>query len=302
LPNKLNSINPILDRYFELGEIKLHYVEGGKPVGTAPTIIFYHGFPSFWYSFHLQMEAFAKDYHVVAVDGLGANLSSRPDDLAHYKVDRLALQLDQLARHVAGDNKFYLVGHDWGGALSWAYAQNYPERLHKLVVLSAPAYNQLLALLESNTEQQKRSNYMFTMRDGEIHRAMTNNNNQQVSDNICNSLRHLDHFSEESEQIFRRGLGTPGAVNAGINWYRANIPLPKSITDDDFWPSREARTSVPSLLIWGESDQTFVPEFIEGLSKYAEHLDVLRLANTGHSPMLEKPAEVNQALSSFLKR
>jgi len=51
-----------LDRYFELDDIKLHYVEGGRPVGTAPTIIFYHGFPSFWYSFHLQMEAFSREY------------------------------------------------------------------------------------------------------------------------------------------------------------------------------------------------------------------------------------------------
>jgi pimeloyl-ACP methyl ester carboxylesterase len=289
-----------LDRYLDLGKIKLHYVEGGKPAGTAPTIIFYHGFPSFWYSFHLQMEAFAKDYHVVAVDGLGANLSSRPDDLTYYKIENLASQLDQLARHVAGENRFYLVGHDWGGALAWAYAQNYPERLHKLVVICAPPYNQLLSLLENNIEQQKRSSYMFSMRDGKIHQAMTRNNNQQVCDNICNSLRKFDHFTEESEKRFRQGLGRPGAVNAGINWYRANIPPLASINDSDFWPSRDACTSVPSLLIWGESDPTFVPEFIDELPQYTEYLEVLRLANTGHSPMLEKPEEVNQALREFL--
>jgi pimeloyl-ACP methyl ester carboxylesterase len=294
-------MSSFIDCYLDLGEVKLHYVEGGKPVDTAPTIIFYHGFPSFWYSFHLQMERFAKDYHVVAVDGLGANLSSRPDDLAHYKIENLASQLDQLARHIAGENKFYLIGHDWGGALSWAYAQYYSERLHKLVVICAPAFNQLLALLESNVEQQKRSSYMYSMRDGKIHQAMTQNNNQQVCDNICKSLRHFDHFTEESEQRFREGLGTPGAVNAGINWYRANIPSASSITDSDFWPSRDARTTVPALLIWGESDQTFVPEFIDELPKYAENLQVLRLNNTGHSPMLEKPNEVNQALHKFLK-
>ena len=69
-----------LDRYFELDDIKLHYVEGGRPVGTAPTIIFLPWLPvHLWYSFHLQMEAFSREYHVVAVDGLGAQslLSSR---------------------------------------------------------------------------------------------------------------------------------------------------------------------------------------------------------------------------------
>jgi pimeloyl-ACP methyl ester carboxylesterase len=293
-------MDPFLDHYLDLGEIKLHYVEGGKPVGIAPTIVFYHGFPSFWYAFHLQMEAFSKHYHVVAVDGLGANLSSRPDGLVHYKIENLASQLDQLARHIAGENKFYLIGHDWGGALAWAYAQYYPERLHKLVVICAPAFNQLLELLESNVEQQKRSSYMYTMRDGKIHQAMTQNNNQHVCDNICDSLRHFDHFTSESERSFRQGLGTPGAVNAGINWYRANIPPVKSIGDSDFWPSRDASTPVPALLIWGESDQTFIPEFIDELPRYAENLQVLRLANTGHSPMLEKPGEVNHALEKFL--
>jgi pimeloyl-ACP methyl ester carboxylesterase len=292
-------MDTFLNRYLDLGEITLHYIEGGRPVGEAPTIIFYHGFPSFWYSFHFQMAAFKDDYHVVAVDGLGANLSSRPNNLGHYKVESLAFQLDQLAHHVAGEETFYLVGHDWGGALSWAYAQNYPHRLRKVAAICAPPFNQLLDLLQNNEDQQKRSSYMFSMRDGQINQAMTANNNQQVCDNICKSLAQFDHFTEESEKCFRAGLGTPGAVNAGINWYRANIPPVASITDDDFWPSRTAQTTVPSLLIWGESDQTFVPEFIHELPRYAPDLEVLRLPGVGHSPMLEDPVTVNKALSTF---
>jgi pimeloyl-ACP methyl ester carboxylesterase len=294
-------MDSFVDRYLDLGEIKLHYIEGGRPVGEAPTIIFYHGFPSFWYSFHLQMAAFKDDYHVVAVDGLGANLSSRPSNLDEYKIENLASQLDQLARHVAGEESFYLVGHDWGGALSWAYAQNYPQRLKKVAVICAPVFNQLLDLLQNNEDQQKRSGYMYSMRDGKINQAMTANNNQQVCDNICKSLAKLDHFTEESEECFRAGLGTSGAVDAGINWYRANIPPPELITADDFWPTRTARTKVPGLLIWGEADQTFVPEFIDELPRYVEHLEVLRLPGIGHSPMLEDPVTVNKALLTFLR-
>jgi pimeloyl-ACP methyl ester carboxylesterase len=293
-------MTPLLDRYLDLGEIRLHYVEGGRPVGEAPTIIFYHGFPSFWYSFHLQMTAFQDEYHVVAVDGLGANLSSRPASLDHYKIDNLASQLDQVARHVAGEETFYLVGHDWGGVLSSAYAQNYPQRLKKLAIICALPFNQLLDLLQNNEDQQKRSRYMYTMRDGKINDAMTRNNSQQVCDNICQSLAPYDHFTKAAEKSFRQGLGTPGAVDAGIDWYRANIPPLESISDADFWPSRGARTSVPSLLIWGEADQTFVPQFIDGLPRYIEHLEVLRLPGIGHSPMLEDPISVNKALSKFL--
>ena len=49
--------------------VNLHYVEAGQ----GPLVIFYHGFPSFWYSFHHQMTALLDRFHVVALDGPGIN-------------------------------------------------------------------------------------------------------------------------------------------------------------------------------------------------------------------------------------
>ena len=288
------------DGYLSVSEeVTLHYVEGGKAPGTAPLVLFYHGFPSFWYCFHLQLEALGKHFHVVAVDGLGANKSSKPTNLEPYKLPNLASQLDQLARHLVGDEPFFLVGHDWGGALSWAYAQHYPSRLKKLVVMSAPPANQLLKLLKTDEVQRERSAYMYSMREGKVHHVMTRDNNQQVCDGIAEGLRKLPHYSEEMEQAFRAGLSTPGAVDAGINWYRANIPPVEAIQAADFWPGEFASTNVPALLIWGDSDPTFVDGFIDDLPTYASNLSVFRLPGVGHSPMYERPEEVNQKLLAF---
>ena len=291
----------IKDGYLTISEdVTLHYVEGGQPAGSAPLVLFYHGFPSFWYSFHLQVEALGDHFHVAAVDGLGANESSKPTDLALYKVENLAAQLDQLARYLVGDETFYLVGHDWGGALSWAYAQNYPERLKKLVVFNAPPVNQLLKLLQNNEVQRERSSYMYDMREGKIHHVMTRDNNKQVCDGVAVGLRKLPHYSEEMEQAFRKGLSTPGAVDAGINWYRANVPPVDEIGADDYWPSETASTDVPALLVWGNDDLTFVDSFIDDLPAYASNLEVFRVPDVGHSPMYERPHEVNERLLAFL--
>ena len=65
--------------------------------------------------------------------GTGVNLSSKPENIELYKLKNLALQIDELARYFQGDDPFNLVGHDWGGALAWAFAQHYPQRLNKLV-------------------------------------------------------------------------------------------------------------------------------------------------------------------------
>ena len=137
--------------YFETGGCRLHYVD----VGSGPLVILYHGFPMFWFSFYPQIEALKSRFRVVAIDGLGVNLSSKPQNIELYKLENLARQIDELARQLQGDEPFRLVGHDWGGALAWAYAQQYPHRLHKVVAINAPPANQLIELLASLTSSSK---------------------------------------------------------------------------------------------------------------------------------------------------
>lgn len=212
--------------YVDIESVRLPYVEAG----TGPPVIFFHGFPLFWFSFHHQMHALKDTYRVVAVDGLGVNLSSKPDDLSLYKLPSLAKQL------------------------------------------------------------------------GEMHQRITQNGADLMWQNAYANLRKLPHYTAEHDEIFRQGLAQPGAVDGGINWYRANIAPLDDISEEAFWPSRNASTPVPGLLIWGETDNTFVPEFIDDLPRYVDQLDVCRLPGIGHSPMLEAPEQVNDILRKFLAR
>lgn len=282
--------------YFETGGCRLHYVE----VGAGPLLILYHGFPMFWFSFYPQIEALKTQFRVVAIDGPGVNLSSKPRNLEYYKLENLALQIDELARHLNGDEAFFLVGHDWGGALAWAYAQHYPHRLHKVVAINAPPANQLMELLASNTEQQRRSSYMWAMREGDLNESMTENGAARVWERAYAPFRGRPHYTAEHDEIMRAGLSQLGAIDGGINWYRANIPPLGDITEADFWPSRYASTPVPAMLIWGQKDQTFVPQFIDDLHRYATHLVVEILPEVGHTPMLEVPEITNKVLKDFL--
>ena len=284
------------DQFFELDDLRLHYVEAG----SGPLIIFYHGFPLYWFSFHHQMKALKGHYRVVALDGLGVNLSSKPAELSHYKISNLTRQVDELARSLVGEDKFYLVGHDWGAALAWSFAQYYPERLHKVVGINAPPTNQLLHLLQTNAEQRSRSDYMWSMREGKTHQMITENGGNLLWQNAYAGLRKLDHFTAEHDEYFRQALAQPGAVDGGINWYRANVPPKDNIQDAEFWPAKDAKTNVPALLIWGETDTTFVEEFIDVLGLYASNLEVKRIPGVGHTPMLEAPEVTTKILSDFL--
>jgi len=70
------------DHSIDVDDQRLHYVSAG----TGKLILFYHGFPSYWYMWKNQLLDLAADYRVVAVDGLGANLSAKPNELAPYHV------------------------------------------------------------------------------------------------------------------------------------------------------------------------------------------------------------------------
>ena len=248
------------------------------------------------------MTALKDHYRVVAVDGLGVNLSSKPTNLEKYKLENLAAQLDALANHLAPGEPFSLVGHDWGGALAWSFAQAYPDRLEKVIGINAPPTNQLLHLLQTNEEQRKRSSYMWLMRGGKTHTLITENGARRLWKNAYAKFRGLPHFTKAHDETFREALAIPGAVDGGINWYRANIPLLQDLEEAECWPSPTASTPVPALLIWGETDTTFMAEFIDELDQYATNLEVKRLPGVGHTPMLEAPSLTTSIIEEFLAR
>lgn len=284
------------DGYFGKGDNRLHYVEAGK----GPLIILYHGFPSFWYSWFDQMEALKANYRVVAVDGLGAGFSAKPASTDAYRVKRLAAQIDALARHLNGRKRFVLIGHDWGAALAFAYAQAYPKRLNAVIGISAPPYNLFLDLVRVNEEQQKRSRYMQLFRSVTLDDIRQRNLPEQIWRQSYGRLIARGDLSAAEAELFRNALADPQAINGGMNWYRANMPPVGEISDRTYFPGRTAKFAVRSMLIWGESDGTFVPDFLGQFEKQNPGLEIRRLPGINHWAQMEAPDATNRLILDFL--
>ena len=59
---EMNADLNLQTRYFDTADgIRLHAKVCGPD--DAPTLLFVHGFPEFWYSWRKQLPEFAKDYH-----------------------------------------------------------------------------------------------------------------------------------------------------------------------------------------------------------------------------------------------
>ena len=144
-------------RYADVNGIRLHYVEEGSSGGRL--MLFLHGFPEFWYEWHAQLAEFGRDFHAVAPDLRGYNLSSKPADVESYKTKHLVEDIRALAAALTPD-PFTLVAHDWGGAVAWAFAIQHPRLLANHVILNSPHPAVFARELVANPKQQRASQYM----------------------------------------------------------------------------------------------------------------------------------------------
>ena len=284
--------------YFGQDETRLHFVEAG----TGPLVIFYHGFPSNWFGWYGMMEKLKHNYRVVAVDGLGAGLSAKPQTLRPYRIDRLARQLDRLARHLNDDRKFILIGHDWGAALSLAYAQAYPKRLKAVVGMSAPPYNLFLELATEYPEQRAKSAYMQRFRNQKIEDVRKSGFAPRFASQVYGGLRDAGHLTPEQAEILSQSVGQVESMNGGLNWYRANLPSFERLEDARRWPKSNRPIEVPTLIIWGQRDETFLPKYIDMMPAIAPKLSISRLDNVGHMTPVESSNDSVQAIEAFLTK
>jgi pimeloyl-ACP methyl ester carboxylesterase len=109
----------------------LYYVRGG----TGPAVILLHAFPEDWYEYHKLMPRLARKFTVVAVDlpGIGRSTPKR----AGYAAADMADDIHQLQEQLHLEHA-YVVGHDIGGMVAYAFVRRYPAAARGAMILDAP--------------------------------------------------------------------------------------------------------------------------------------------------------------------
>ena len=90
-------------------------------------------FPIFGIPGAKQMAALSDNYKTVAMDTRAYNKSGKPEGVEHYTMSHLMSDVEAVIKDLEVDS-VTLVGHDWGGAISWRFAMHYPQLVNKLVI------------------------------------------------------------------------------------------------------------------------------------------------------------------------
>jgi pimeloyl-ACP methyl ester carboxylesterase len=295
----LGAAPKLKDEYATINGVKLHYVSTGK----GPLILFLHGFPEFWYEWKDQLAEFGKDHLAVAPDMRGYNLSAKPESLDQYQMNLLIEDVRALAAHL-GHKKFTLVGHDWGGAVAWAYAAAHPETLDKLVIINAPHPGVFGRLLREDPVQQKASQYMLMFRSPQAEQTLSANDHAMLVSIVLGAGLKSGVFTEEDKKAYLAAWSQPGALTGGLNYYRAMEvgPPPPGGTGSAASGKFPAQLNIktPTLVIWGEKDTALTVHNLEGLDQFVPALTIKRVPDATHWVIHEKPEEVNGYIREFI--
>jgi pimeloyl-ACP methyl ester carboxylesterase len=254
-------------------------------------VLLLHGFAESFHTWDAQIAALAQaGYRAIAPSQRGYSAGARPDPAStdNYVFDKLVDDPMQIAAKL-GLPRFHLVGHDWGGSIAWGIANDHPERLASLTILSRPhpnAFNRALALPDG--EQKHRSRHHRAFLEPDAASVVLANNAEWLR--VRWDAARMPRAAQEKHLAV---LGNPAAMEAALAWYRARgaIRSPLGVI------------RVPTLYIWGDADDTVgrpaaegTREFVSGPYQFAE------LPGGSHFTADQMPDAVNALLLAHLKR
>ena len=282
--------------FHDIDGLELHAVVAGDP--DDPLVVLHHGFPEFWWGWADYVRPLVDaGYRVLVPDGRGYNLSEAPDDVAGYSADRLSADVAGWV-HSEGRESAHVVGHDWGAAIAWDAALRRPETVNRLVAINVPHPAVFAgALMPSrdrwrlNLRQWRRSWYILFFQLPHVPEWL---NRRRDYDGMARFLRQASPgaFSDSDLDRYRAAWSRPGGLEAMLDWYRAAVqhrPDLPGITVEQ-----------PTMVVWGEQDEAFVPGLAERSVEFCEDGRLERFPDATHWVNHEEREAVTELILDHL--
>lgn len=280
---------PLEHSFIRTNGIKLHVVQAGPADGIPLLMI--HGYPDFWYGWRHQIKHFVEaGYRLIIPDQRGYNLSAKVQGVSSYKGDALAADMVGLLDALGYDTAF-VAGHDWGSLTAWYTTLFYPERVRKLVCLSAPHPKVLADTLFSDPEQMRRMWYVWIFQIPYFPERMLSGDDWGQAVNMLDSSGRETSFTASELEVYRESYAHTEAMTCMINYYRCFVQHPRAIPGS--W-----RVNVPMRLLWGTDDQFLKTQMAHDSLHYCDDAK-LHILDASHWILEDARDDVNRIIEEF---
>lgn len=281
------------DRFADVGTgVRLHYVEAGE----GPLVVLLHGFPEFWWSWRHQIPVLAEaGFRVVAVDMRGYGQSDAPPSWRDYRMETLAADVAGLIEAL-GEERAFVVGHDWGAAVAWMVATLHPERVARLAILNVPHPDTMLRTLRRSPRQLLHSWYMFFFQIPWLPEHLAGWLRRRFLEAVYRDARPGAFTAEDLARYEEALLDSPGGLKGPIDYYRAALRQSPRRAQSLFRP-----IPAPVLVIWGAQDRFLSEPMAQPDPRWVPDVRVVKLPDASHWVQHDEPERVSTLLIEHLR-
>ena len=259
--------------------------EDGEPV------VLLHGFPDMWLGWARQIRPLVEaGYRLIMPDQRGYNRSEKPAEVDAYQLTELGQDvIDVLDAFEVGNA--HIVGHDWGGALTWWLAEHHPERFDTATILNCPHPGVMMEELSfRNPRQMLRSWYIAFFQIPHLSDLLVKAGHFRFLETAL-GLGNDGAFSADEIEAYKEAWSQEGAVTSMLNYYRA---ARRAMFAGGAAESREI--TVPTTVIWGVDDKALDRSTVAPSAARCRHADIQWIDDASHWVQRDCPDLVNAKL------
>jgi haloacetate dehalogenase len=219
--------------------------------GTGPALLLLHGFPQTKAIWHQVAPELAKSFTVVAADLRGYGASSKP----HGKSDHSTYSKRSMAKdqhdlmHALGHEQFFVLGHDRGARVSHRLAMDFPQSVHKLMLLDI---SPTLTMYDKTTMAFAKGywHWFFLIQPEPVPETMIGANPEYWLKNHMGRHAGTGIFSPDRWSEYLSGASNPQSMHAMCEDYRAAATI--DLVHDRSDRKDGKKLEMPVRVLWGE--------------------------------------------------
>lgn len=285
-----------VSRHVRANGLDFHCLEQGQ----GEPLLLLHGFPDHAAAWRPLAERLAPSFRVIAPDLRGYGRTSRPAAVEDYRIELLVKDVAALIEAL-DLSLVHLCGHDWGGVLAFAFAEQYPQKVASLTVFNAPPAGVLQAMIWDDPGQRAASQYISLLRSPQADALFNEANVDALVERFLGEPHRRRLLNDADLDAYRDAWTHPGVWQAMLAWYRA---APFDVPDANAEPATtsiaQPRINCPAQIIWGDQDAVFVSAMADAIVHACPGSLLTRLPGAGHVPHRDDPERCAALLTAFL--
>ena len=140
-----------------MNDVDYVYLEAGE----GDLMILLHGYPDNAYSWEHQIKHFSQLGFNVVAPFLRAYSPTKTQDNSYFDRATIASDIVAIIDKLSPNKKAYLVGQDWGAAISYGILGAFPAKIERAVVLAVPHPVEIRRTLKKSPKHVFRSFHWF---------------------------------------------------------------------------------------------------------------------------------------------